>query len=99
MHQAGNSRRSTHWQKRGEDFIAGRDFAVVRLVLQRAAEGSDAGLALTLAGTCDPLVLEKLGVKGLCPDVAKARVWYLRAEKFGSIEAPRRPEMLASCDH
>jgi hypothetical protein len=37
--------------KRGEDFIASRDLAAARLILQRAAEGGDAGAALTLAGT------------------------------------------------
>jgi hypothetical protein len=52
--------------KRGEDFIAGSDLAAARLVLQRAAEGGDAGAALRLAGTYDPLVLEKRGCKG-CP--------------------------------
>jgi hypothetical protein len=85
--------------KRGEDFIASGDLAAARLVLQRAAEGGDAGAALTLAGTYDPLVLEKLGVQGLSADVAKARAWYERAKEFGSTEAPRRLEMLASRDH
>lgn len=84
--------------KRGEDFIASGDLAAARLVLQRAAEGGDAGAALTLAGTYDPLVLEKLGVQGLSADVAKARAWYERAKEFGSTEAPRRLEMLASRD-
>jgi TPR repeat protein len=84
--------------KRGEHFIASSDLAAARLVLQRAAEGGDAGAALTLAGTYDPLVLEKLGVQELPADVAKARAWYERAEEFGSIEAPRRLEMLASRD-
>jgi hypothetical protein len=85
--------------KRGEDFIASGDLAAARLVLQRAAEGGDAGAALTLAGTYDPLVLEKLGVQGLSADVAKARAWYERAKEFGSTEAPRRLEMLASREH
>jgi len=85
--------------KRGEDFIASGDLAAARLVLQRAAEGGDAGAALTLAGTYDPIVLEKLGVQGLSADVAKARAWYERAKEFGSTEAPRRLEMLASRDH
>jgi hypothetical protein len=85
--------------KRGEDFIASGDLAAARLVLQRAAEGGDAGAALTLAGTYDPLVLEKLGVQGLSADIGKARAWYERAKEFGSTEAPRRLEMLASRDH
>jgi hypothetical protein len=44
-------------------------------------------------------VLEKLGVQRLSADVAKARAWYEQAEEFGSAEAPRRLEMLASRDH
>jgi hypothetical protein len=52
-------------------------------MLQRAAEGGDAGAALTLAGTYDPLVLEKLGVqRPSAADVVKARAWYERAEEF-----------------
>jgi hypothetical protein len=84
--------------KRGEDFIPSSDLAAARLMLQRAAEGGDAGAALTLAGTYDPLVLEKLGVQRLSADVVKARAWYERAEEFGSAEAPRRLEMLAIRD-
>jgi len=85
--------------KRGEDFIASGDLAAARLVLQRAAEGGDAGAALRLAGTYDPLVLQKHGLQGLSADVAKARAWYERAQQFGSTEALRRLEMLASRDH
>ena len=52
--------------------------------------------ALTLAGTSDPIVLEKLGIQGFASDIAAARTWYERAKEFGSAEAPRRLEMLAS---
>jgi hypothetical protein len=84
--------------KRGKDFIAGGDIAAARLLLQRAAEGKDAEAALTLAGTYDSAVLEKLGIKGLAADVAKARAWYERAKEFGSAEARRRLELLARSD-
>jgi hypothetical protein len=83
--------------KRGEDLIAS-DIAAARLVLQRAAEGNDVGAALMLAGTYDPVALEKLGVQGLSADVAKARAWYERAKGLGSPEARRRLELLASRD-
>ena len=82
--------------RRGEAFIATGDLASARLVLQRAAEGGDARAALTLAGTYDPIVLEKLGIQGFASDIAAARTWYERAKEFGSAEAPRRLEMLAS---
>jgi len=82
--------------RRGEAFIATGDLASARLVLQRAAEGGDPRAALTLAGTYDPIVLEKLGIQGFASDIAAARTWYERAKEFGSAEAMRRLEMLAS---
>jgi hypothetical protein len=84
--------------RRGEAFIASGDFASARLVLQRAAEASDPRAALTLAGTYDPIVLEKLGIQGLASDIALARSWYERAKELGSPEALQRLEMLASRD-
>ena len=84
--------------KRGEAFIAAGDLAAARLVLQRAAEGGDPQATMTLAGTYDPIVLEKLGVQGFASDIALARTWYERAKELGSPEALRRLEMLASRD-
>jgi hypothetical protein len=84
--------------KRGEAFIAVRDLAAARLVLQRAAEGGDLRATMTLAGTYDPIVLEKLGVQEFATDIALARKWYERAKELGSPEALRRLEMLASRD-
>ena len=82
--------------KRADDLIASGDLAAARLVLRRAANAGDARAATTLAGTYDPAILEKLGVHGFVPDVAMARAWYEKAKKFGSAEAPRRLELLAS---
>ncbi len=82
--------------KRGEDFIATGDLAAARLVLQRAAEADDAQAALALAATYDPFVLRELNVYGFSGDVATARAWYEKAKEFGSAEAPRRLEILAS---
>jgi hypothetical protein len=81
---------------RADALIASGDLAAARLVLRRAADAGDAHAAITLAGTYDPVVLEKLGVLGLVPDVAMARAWYEKAKTFGSAEAPQRLEMLAS---
>jgi hypothetical protein len=93
--------------RRGQEFIVAGDLASARLVLQRAAEAGDSQAALMLAGTYDPIVLEKIGiqgfapdiVQGFAPDVALARTWYKWAKEFGSTEAVRRLEMLASRDH
>jgi hypothetical protein len=52
--------------------------------------------ALMLAGTYDPIILEKLSIQGLASDIAAARTWYERAKEFGSAEAMRRLEILAS---
>ena len=82
--------------RRADDLIASGDLAAARLVLRRAANAGDAHAAMTLAGTYDPVILEKLGVHGFVPDVAMARVWYEKAKKFGSAEAPQRLELLAS---
>ncbi len=82
--------------RRGNDLIASGDLAAARLVLRRAANAGDAHAAMTLAGTYDPAVLEKLGVHGFVPDVAMARVWYEKAKKFGSAAAPERLELLAN---
>ncbi len=89
---------------RGEKFIKAGDLASARLVLQRAAEAGDQRAALMLAGTFDPIVLEKIGIqgfapdiiRGFAPDIALARTWYERAKEFGSREVVRRLQMLAS---
>jgi hypothetical protein len=82
--------------RRGNELIASGDLAAARLVLRRAANAGDAHAAMTLAGTYDPVVLEKLGVHGFVPDAAMARVWYEKARKAGSAVAPERLEVLAN---
>jgi hypothetical protein len=82
--------------KRADALIASGDVAAARLVLRRAAEAGDAHAAMTLAETYDPAFLGKLGVHGFAPDLAMARSWYEKARAFGSAEAPRRLETLAS---
>jgi hypothetical protein len=82
--------------RRADALIASGDVAAARLALRRAADAGDPRAAMTLGGTYDPAVLEKLSVHGIAPDVAMARSWYERAKKFGSAEAPQRLEMLAS---
>lgn len=82
--------------KRSEDFINAGDLASARLLLRRAAEAGDMRAALMLASTFDPNVLRTLGAPELGADVAKARLWYQRAQQFGSTEAPRRLQELAN---
>jgi hypothetical protein len=84
--------------KRGEGFIASGDLASARLVFQRAAEAGEAQAALLLAGTYDPIALQKLGLQGPKADVEKARTWYQRAQELGSAAAPGRLQLLAGYD-
>jgi hypothetical protein len=85
--------------RRGESFISSGDLAAARLMLQRAAEAGDVHAALALAGTYDPNTIQKLGIQGLAADEAMARLWYERAARFGSPEAPRRLQQLATQTH
>jgi hypothetical protein len=82
--------------KRGEELLTTGDIASARLLLRRAAEAHDARAALALAASYDPIELKRLGVYGSTPDVVAARDWYEKAKQFGSREAPRRLELLAS---
>jgi hypothetical protein len=82
--------------KRGEELFKTGDLAGARLLLQRAAEAHDPVATLALATTYDPNVLEELGVRGVAGDRATARAWYEKAREYGSREAPRRLELLAS---
>ena len=82
--------------RRANQVAAKGDLVGARLLFQRAAEAGNSSAALAIAGTYDPLVLERLGERGLAPDVALARFWYEKARELGSKEAPQRLEMLAS---
>lgn len=54
--------------------------AGARLFFQRAAEAGSAEGARALGETYDPVEFQKLGVHGLAPDPALARMWYDRAQ-------------------
>jgi hypothetical protein len=82
--------------KRGEELFKTGDLAGARLLLQRAAEAHDPIGALALATTYDPNVLAEMGVRGVAGDAATARAWYEKAKEYGSREAPKRLELLAS---
>ena len=82
--------------RRADDFIKSGDLSSARLLLRRAAEAGNVQAALTLAGTFDPNVLAALGLQDGAADIAMARLWYERAEQFGSSEAPQRLRQLAN---
>jgi hypothetical protein len=84
--------------KRGQELAAAGDVAAARLTLRRAAEAHNAQAALALGATYDPGVLRTLGIFGVTPDAAMARGWYEKAKEYGSAEAPRRLELLATSE-
>jgi hypothetical protein len=85
--------------KRGKGFIGNGDPVGARVMLRRAAESKNAEAALMLAATYDPVVLRELKVYGVAADIAMARTWYEKAKEFGSEEAPRFLEILATATH
>jgi hypothetical protein len=82
--------------KRADEFVKVGDISAARVLLRRAAESRDSHAAFTLAGTYDPIALDRLGVRGAAADLVQARFWYDKAREFGSSEAQGRIEMLAT---
>jgi hypothetical protein len=74
--------------KRGAELVGNGNIGAARLMFQPAAEAGEAKAALALAETYDPLVLEKMGAKGITPDVALAQRWYEKAKTLGATAAP-----------
>jgi TPR repeat protein len=81
--------------RRAEELLTTGDIAAARLILKRMAEANEGRAALLLAGSYDPLVLEKLNVYAFTADISKARNWYEKAREMGAPEASRRLELLA----
>jgi PAS domain-containing protein len=75
--------------------VLGQSF---NFLLAHAADAGEAQAALLLAGTYDPIALQKLGLQGPKVDIEKARTWYQRAQELGSAAAPGRLQLLAGYD-
>ena len=84
--------------KRGEEFASSGDLPAARLLLQRVAEAHNARAAFELAATYDPLVIKRFGSNSATPDLALARAWYQRARDWGSPDAAKQLEALASAE-
>jgi hypothetical protein len=82
--------------RRAQELLAAGDVQAARLLLLRAAEAHDAGAALSLAKTFDPILSKQFGAADPEPDLAQARNWYQKAEEWGALEARRQLEALAS---
>jgi hypothetical protein len=82
--------------KRGEEFMGEGRVSAARLMFQRAAEACDVRAAFALGASYDPIMLQKLGVALLDPDIAAARSWYEKARELGSSEASQELELLSN---
>jgi hypothetical protein len=82
--------------RRAQEMLANGDVKAARLLLLRAAEAHDARAALALAKTFDPIALRQFSTTDPGPDVTQARNWYQRAREWGSPEAQRQLDALAS---
>src|SRR5262249_43807682 len=76
----------------GEQLISVGDVAAARVLFGRAVEAGDANAAFALDATYDPVVLARLGVRGISADAKKADLWYKKAQEHGS---PKSPAWLA----
>jgi hypothetical protein len=82
--------------RRAEEILAFGDVKEARLLLIRAAEAHDARAALMLAKTFDPTVARHLTASETGPYLAQARSWYQKAREWGSPDAQRQLDALAS---
>jgi hypothetical protein len=80
--------------KRGDDLFAQGDLAGARLYYEMLAATGNAKAAFALGRTHDPLVHERLHVRGLPPDAEQAASWYRRAVAAGSGDAEQQLKKL-----
>ena len=89
-------------RERAVRLLSAGDIAAARLLFQRAAQADDARACLFLGATYDPMVLERLGIRGVTADPALARTWYEKAKALGSDEASKQVDIITqwmSADH
>jgi len=83
--------------RRAQELLASGDVKAARALLQHAAELHDARAALALAKTYDPAVSRQSSLADRTgPDAVQARNWYQKAREWGSPEAQRLLDALAS---
>ena len=76
--------------KKGDEQLTEGNVSAARLFYERAADAGLAQGAMALAATFDGAELERLGVRGIQPDVKQARRWYERARQLGASDAEQR---------
>jgi hypothetical protein len=80
----------------GMTFLKSGDLSAARPLFLRAADAGSANAAFMLGETFDPLVMQRLGVVGIEPDVVRARRWYEKAEELGFNVAARELAKLSA---
>jgi hypothetical protein len=75
---------------RGDVFLQQLDVASARLFYRRAAQEGSAAGALAMAGTFDPITLDRRPIRGVRPDAAAALKWYRKAAELGDTNAKQR---------
>jgi hypothetical protein len=83
--------------RRAQELLASGDLQGARVLLTRAADAREARAALLLAKTFDPIASRQFSASAdPGPDLAQARNWYQKAREWGSPEAQRQLDALAS---
>jgi hypothetical protein len=85
--------------RRGEEYFGQGRISAARLLFRRAAEACDMKAAFALGATYDPIMLKKLGVMLLDPNIDTARAWYEQARRLGLSEASHQLELLSRMRH
>lgn len=80
--------------RRGDELLTAGDIVSARNFFDRAAKSGDAGGALGLGKSYDPLYLRQAAVRGVAGDPAKAANWYRAAATAGNAEAALRLKRL-----
>ena len=70
---------------RGDWLFATGDVGSARLLYERAAEAGEAGAAVRLGETFDPIFLDKAHLREARADSGMAMFWYRRARDLGAI--------------
>jgi hypothetical protein len=76
--------------KRGDELLKAGDIAAARSAFERAAASGSAKAQIGVGKTYDPLVLAKLGARGVRGDPVQAAAWYARAGEAGDDEGQQR---------
>jgi TPR repeat protein len=82
--------------RRAQERMVFGDVQAARLLLIRAARAHDAHAALLLAKSYDPNLARKSSAGDPGTDPEQARIWYQKAREWGSPEAQRQLDTLAS---